>query len=138
MYRLNIENFLKYTLVTVTKAFQEAAAVGGRFSQTFKKPLPSAGGFRRPSKSRCRWQEVFADLQKAAPVGRRFSQAFKKPLPLAGSFRRPSKGCCRWQEVFASLQKAAAVGRKSSSSDSDLTRLLFVLFIIKQMVAQCL
>ena len=87
MYRLNIENFLKYTLVTVTKAFQEAAAVGGRFSQTFKKPLPLAGGFRRPSKSRSRWQEVFAGLQKAAAAGRRFSQAFKRLLPSAGSRR---------------------------------------------------
>lgn len=46
MYRLNIENFLKYTLVTVTKAFQEAAAVGRKFSQTFKKPLPLAGSRR--------------------------------------------------------------------------------------------
>ena len=105
MYRLNIENFLKYTLVTVTKSI---------------------------SRSRCRRQEVFADLQKAAAVGRKFSQTFKKPLPSAGGFRKPSKSRCRWQEVFADLQKAAAAGRKSSSSDSDLTRLLLYYLLLNR------
>ena len=40
------------------KQLQEAAAGGRKVSQTFKKPLPAAGGFRKPSKGRCRWREV--------------------------------------------------------------------------------
>ena len=94
----------------VFASLQEAAAGGSTFSQTFKKPLPAAARFRRPSRSRCRRQHVFASLQEAAADGSTFSQTFKKPLPTAARFRRPSRSRCRRQEVFVDPQKAAAGG----------------------------
>ena len=94
-YRAAIKN----TLFFMGKQLQEAAADGRKVSQTFKKPLPAAGGFHRPSRSCCRRQHGFADLQKAAAGGSTVSQTFKKPLPVAARFRKPSKGRCRWQEV---------------------------------------
>ena len=56
-YRAAIKN----TLFFMGKQLQEAAADGRKVSQTFKKPLPTAGGFRSPSKGCCRRQEVFVD-----------------------------------------------------------------------------
>ena len=40
------------------KQLQKAAADSGKSASTDADSLPAAGGFRKPSKSRCRWREV--------------------------------------------------------------------------------
>ena len=54
-------------------ALRKRAAVGGKLSYPYETLLPSAGGFRTPTKRRCRRREVFVPLRNAAAIGRRFS-----------------------------------------------------------------
>ena len=94
----------------VSVALRRFAAAGRESLLPDSDSLPSAGGFRRASKSRCRREEDFAELQKVAAVGRRISQGFKRSLPLGGGFRRASKGRCRRREHFVASRQFGAGG----------------------------
>ena len=45
-------------------ALRKRAAVGGKLSYPYETLLPSAGGFRTPTKRRCRRREVFVPLRQ--------------------------------------------------------------------------